>query len=543
VLKACFGEIELHALYIEESMQSLIVIQDTKHFPYELKESAVSIGQSENNDIVLADDPEVSGSHCQIAQSADKRWFIKDGGSTNRTYLNESPVRKAALQSGDKLRIGQTVILFVDRSHGQKGEQSRLQNLLILQEINKALNSETDLSRLLELIMDMAIHLTQAERGFLVLIRNEQLTFKVARNIDYGAVKSPEFKISNSVIRRVVKTGQPMLTSNAQADLASFQSIVNQDVRSLLCVPLRIKRKILGTLYVDSRQRAASFSEQDKQLLAAFSDQAAIAIENARLLQETMETEAIRSELRVASRIQLALLPRKDPVVSGLEISGRMITAKEVGGDYYDYMSPPTKSGQSTDELFVAIGDVSGKGVPAGLVMVMARSVLRSLASSWDAPPAELMTEVNRILKPDLKPGMFMSMLLGRYNPANGQFLLCGCGHERPLVFRAAGRDVQAFDAGGIVLGVVAEIGAMLNDIEIDLAVGDQLLLYTDGVTEAMDENGQQYGIQRLMQIFSRYGDKRPSELIETILADVATHRGNAEQNDDITLIALGRCG
>ena len=522
-------------------MQSLIVIKGTKHFPYELGEASVTVGQSAENDIVL-DDPEVSTRHCQVARGSDKRWIIRDGGSTNGTFLNENPIRKAALESGDKIRVGQTVILFVDRSRTKnQNEQSRLQNLLILQEINKALNSETDLPRLLELIMDMAIHLTGAQRGFLVLVRGEQLTFKVARNIDYNSVKAPEFKISNSVIRRVVKTGQPILTSNAQADLANFQSIVNQDVRSLLCVPLRVKKKILGTLYVDSQQRAASFTEQDKELLGAFSDQAAIAIENARLLQETMETEAIRSELRVASRIQLALLPRKDPVVPGLEISGRMITAKEVGGDYYDYMRPPAEPGQSSDDLFVAIGDVSGKGVPAGLVMVMARSVLRSLASSWDAPPGELMTEVNRILKPDLKPGMFMSMLLGRYFTDSGRFLLCGCGHERPLVFRAAGRDVQAYDAGGIVLGVVPDIGAMLNDIEIELAVGDQLLLYTDGVTEAMSEDGQQFGIQRVMQLFSRYGDRSPSELIDIILRDIEKHRGKAEVNDDITLIALRR--
>jgi serine phosphatase RsbU (regulator of sigma subunit) len=523
-------------------MQSLIVIKGTKHYPYELEEGSVAIGQGEGNDIVLDDDPEVSGTHCQVLLNSDKRWILRDEGSTNGTYLNDTLVRKATLQSGDKLRVGQTVILFVDRSRGSnKGEHSRLQNLLILQEINKALNSETDLGRLLELIMEMAIHLTHAQRGFLVLVKGEQLTFKVARNIDYGAVKSPEFKISNSVIRRVVKTGQPMLTSNAQADLSSFQSIVNQDVRSLLCVPLRIKKKILGTLYVDSQQRAVSFSEHDKELLAAFSDQAAIAMENARLLKETMEAEAIRSELRVASRIQLALLPREDPFVPGLEISGRMITAKEVGGDYYDYMSPPVEPGQKSEDLFVAIGDVSGKGVPAGLVMVMARSVLRSLASSWDAPPCELMTEVNRILKPDLKPGMFMSMLLGRYSVDRGTFVLTGCGHERPLVFRADKRDVQAFDAGGIVLGVVADIGPMLADIEIELAIGDQLLLYTDGVTEAMNEAGEQYGIQRLMHMFSSFGHSSAPDLVDTILADIERHRGQAERNDDITLIALAR--
>ena len=135
-------------------MQSLIVIKGTKHFPYELASRSVTIGQGSGNDIVL-DDPEVSAKHCQVRLNSEKRWVLQDGGSTNGTYLNESLVRKATLQSGDKLRVGQTIILFVDRSRGQsKGQENRLQNLLILQEINKALNSETDLERLLELEFD-----------------------------------------------------------------------------------------------------------------------------------------------------------------------------------------------------------------------------------------------------------------------------------------------------------------------------------------------------------------------------------------------------
>lgn len=524
---------------MKNTRQTLIVIKEGKHFPRELTES-VSLGSGDDNTIVL-DDPEVSSHHCRVEGPKDGRWTLVDCESTNGTYLNENQIKSAELSSGDKIRVGQTVILFVDRSV-EKGEslQSRLQNLLILQEINKALNSETDLSRLLELIMDMAIHLTQAERGFLVFVRGDQLSFKVARNIEYEAVKSPEFKISNSVIRRVVKTGEPVLTSNAQADLASFQSIVNQDVRSLLCVPLRVKQKILGTLYVDSRQRQASFTEQDKELLLAFSDQAAIALENARLLKETMETEAMRSELRVASRIQLALLPREAPNLNRLQVAGRMITAKEVGGDYFDFITPPDVE-PGLDEIYVAIGDVSGKGVPAGLVMVMARSVLRSLVSSWDATPADILTEVNRILKPDLKAGMFMSMIFGRWLEESGCFQICGCGHERPLVFRREGRDVQAYDAGGIVLGVVPDIGNMLNDIEIKLAAGDQLLFYTDGVTEAMNEEGEQFGLRNLMLSLSRNGDLEPEGLVNAILDDISQHRGDAEPNDDITLIAIRR--
>jgi sigma-B regulation protein RsbU (phosphoserine phosphatase) len=520
-------------------MQSLIVIQGSKRDRFELHSSPVRIGSSPNNDLVVAEDQEVSANHCRVERDERQRWILRDDGSTNGTFLNDTPVRVARLQSGDRIRLGQSVLLFIDRV---VGAQSRLQNLQILQEVNKALNSETDLARLLELIMDLAIHLTQAQRGFLVEVRDKQLNFKVARNIGYEAIESPEFKISNSVIRQVTRSGQPVLTSDAQADLASFQSIVKQEIRSLLCVPLRVKGRIIGTVYVDSHQEAVGFTEQDKELLQAFSDQAAIAIENARLLKETKESEAMRGELRVASRIQLALLPRQDPTIPGFEVTGSMLTAKEVGGDYYDYIAPlEGEDEDAPDDRYIAIGDVSGKGVPAGLVMVMARSVLRSLASSWEASPAELLAEVNRLLKPDLKPGMFMSMLLGRVFAAEGVVRLCGCGHERPLVFRARGGNVQAYDCGGIVLGVMPDVGSLLNDIDISLEPGDQLLLYTDGVTEAMNSRHEQYSLPRLMRTFARHGHSSPRELVAAILDDLARHRGEAEVNDDITLIALRR--
>lgn len=151
------------------------------------------------------------------------------------------------------------------------------------------------------------------------------------------------------------------------------------------------------------------------------------------------------------------------------------------------------------------------------------------------------MVEVNRILKPDMKPGMFMSMLLGRMYVDQGLVRLCGCGHERPLVYRANKRKVQAYDAGGMVLGVVPDLGPILNDIDIELAPGDQLLLYTDGVTEAMNEFNKPYGLQRLMKIFAKYGHYKPRQLIAVLIEDLQRHRGTAEQNDDVTLIVIRR--
>jgi phosphoserine phosphatase RsbU/P len=523
------------------AMPRLILMRGAQYRFHEVKGPKTRVGAHAENDLVIEGDPDVSRWHCTLSADGGK-WTIKDKGSRTGTFLNGTKVEEAGLAWGDRIRIGQAVAFFVadGQEAGEQGRvQRRLTNALILQEINKELNRETDQDQLLELIMDTAIHLIRAERGFLILVKGDQLEFKVARNIDYGLVQSPEFKISNSVIRRVVKTAEPVLTSNAQMDLRDLKSIAALDLRSLLCVPLRTRSLgVIGTLYLDSHSPDSQFDDEGRDLLMAFSDQAAIAIENARLLGEAKQKEAILSELRVAHRIQLALLPREDPKVPGLEISGTMQTAQEVGGDYFDYIWGPPVHGARN--LYVAIGDVSGKGVPAGLVMVMARSVLRSLVGRGGLPRAVL-RESNLILKQDLKPGMFMSLLLATIDVATGRLLLAGCGHERPLVYRAADRRVERLETGGLVLGVVPDLGPYIEEVRVALAPGDQVLFYTDGVTEAQGPSREQYGLPRLERLLSEQGHLPPAQLVPTIQRALAAHGAGAEQHDDITLIAVRR--
>jgi serine phosphatase RsbU (regulator of sigma subunit) len=519
-------------------MPRAIVMRGGLHHRFYELQPRTRVGAHPDNDIVVEGDPDVSRWHCTISETKG-RWAVRDKGSRTGTYLNGTHVSDAELAYGDRIRLGQTIVLFVPADGTEVDRTARrLSSLLILQEINKELNSETELAPLLERIMDTAIHLIRADRGFLILVRDQQLEFKVARNIDYGVVQSPEFKISSSVIRRVVKTGEPILTSNAQFDLRDLKSIAALDLRSLLCVPLRAKGRVVGTLYLDSQSQRGQFDDEGRDLLMAFADQAAIAIENARLLREAKDKESILSELRVASRIQLALLPRDEPEVPGIEISGRMRTAQQVGGDYFDYIWGPTV--HDTRNLYLAIGDVSGKGVPAGLVMVMARSVLRSLVGRGGLPRAVL-RETNAILKQDLKPGMFMSLLLAYLDVATGRLLLAGCGHERPLVYRAAERRVEKVDTGGLVLGVVPDIGPYIEEQRLALGPGDQILFYTDGVTEAVDPASAQFGIDRLAALLAEHGHLSPRDLIATVLTALDAHARGAEQHDDITLIAVRR--
>jgi len=521
-------------------MPRLIVMRGAHHQFHDMVGERTTLGAHDDNDVVVDGDAGVSRWHCTITRR-DGSYRLKDRGSRTGTFLNGSRVEKADLSYGDRMRLGHTVVIFTSTGRKQKDERTarRLSNLLILQEITKELNTESDRGQLLELIMDTAIQLVGAERGFLVLVKGSQLEFKVARNIDAEEVKSPEFKISNTVIRNVVKSAEPILTSNAQFDLKDFKSIAALELRSLLCVPLRVKSKTIGTLYLDSMAHGSQFDEEARDLLMAFSDQAAIALENARLLREAKEKESILSELRVASRIQVALLPRKDPEIEGMEISGRMMTAQEVGGDYFDYIWGPTVNGERN--LNVAIGDVSGKGVPAGLVMVMARSILRSLVARGGARPRDVLHECNRLLKQDLKPGMFMSMLLATVHGPTGRLLIAGCGHERPLLYRAKSRTVERIEVGGLVLGVVPDNDQYLEELEVALEPGDQVLLYTDGVTEHVDDTKNQFGMDRLERLLQQGGGESPSRLVKKVLSSLEVHARGAIQHDDITLIAIRR--
>lgn len=346
--------------------------------------------------------------------------------------------------------------------------------------------------------------------------------------------------VSRTIARKVFERKKAILCHDAREDsrFADAQSIANLRLSAFMVAPLLYgEEEVFGFLQL---QGTKQFSRDDLDLLAALASSAALFLKNVQLFEsvarEVKEREAIHSELRIASRIQTQLLPKADPSLSWLELSGRMKTAKEVGGDYFDYLTGPN------GELYVVIGDVAGKGVPAGLVMVMARSILHSLvARSGGGDPRTIAVETNRLLKKDLKPGMFLSLLIGRCDDARGAIRFAGCGHERPLVYRAARKQVEQLDLRGTVLGVLPDITGHVAEAEVTLGPGDHVLLFTDGVNEAMDPAGQQYSVARLTRMLAEYGKLAPAELIRAIDTDLSLHARGADQHDDITMIALRR--
>lgn len=297
-------------------MAKLIILRGDQHRIFDLKDHVTSVGRAPDNALWL-DDPSLSRRHCEFRQSGGG-WVLRDLGSFNGSFVNNLSVSEQRLQPGDRIQVGSTVLYFVP-TPGEAGtgsiptgapldatqsEDSReatsrkLRNFMALLEITKAVNSELAKDRLLEMIVDKAIELIHAERGFLILLQDGQPVFKVARKKDRTIIQNPEKQISTSVLEGVTKTGEPVITINAQNDLGAFMSIVALEVRSLLCVPLKVKEKILGAVYVDSHVSEQEFNEESLNLLQAFADQAAIALENARLYDEVMESREQEKRVR-----------------------------------------------------------------------------------------------------------------------------------------------------------------------------------------------------------------------------------------------------
>jgi adenylate cyclase len=297
-------------------LAKLIILRGDQHRIFELKDVSTTIGRAPDNGLWL-DDPSLSRRHCEI-RKAGAYFMLKDLGSFNGTFCNNLAVAgEQTLKPGDRIQVGSTILYYVPSEGDGVGSESgivrvtgatsdetqqmsrKMRNFAALLDITKKVNSELNKDALLEIIIDKAIELIHAERGFLILVENGVNVFKVARRHDKTLIVNPERQISRSVLKSVVETGEPVLTIDAQKDLSGMSgTIASLEIRSLLCVPLRAKEKVLGCIYVDSHVAEQEFGEEALNLLQAMADQSAIAMENARLYDEVMASRENEKKVR-----------------------------------------------------------------------------------------------------------------------------------------------------------------------------------------------------------------------------------------------------
>ena len=409
-------------------------------------------------------------------------------------------------------------------------------HLATLYEISQIINSTLDLNEVLDLVMSQVTIVTGAERGFLMLRNNEdgQMAFRVARGIDQQDIEDPDFQVSRSVVNRVASTGRPVLTDNAAQDMrfSGMKSIMIKGLRSVLCVPLQVKGRTTGLVYVDNRLHAGIFDENDLDLLVAFANQAAIAIENARLYQMAVEKGRMEQELQMAREIQRSLLPAEPPDLPGYELAADWQAAREVAGDFYDFIELT-----ESDQLGVLIADVSDKGAPAAIYMAVARSLIRGNAAGASTP-LEAIRRANRQIVADSRAGMFVTAFYLLFSPNSGRVRYVNAGHNLPLLRRASGEIVE-LEMGGMALGWFVE--NPLVERELILEPGDLLVLYTDGVTDACNVAQEEFGLQRLWNLVATCGELGAEETLDCINRAVSRFVGDAPAADDITLVVIRR--
>ncbi len=348
-------------------------------------------------------------------------------------------------------------------------------------------------------------------------------------------IRKHAVEVGDGLIGRAWKDEQPLFRADA-ADAPELARLSGTSfaTTSVMVTPLLYGKQNMGVLALGNGPKAAPFTQSDFIVFKSIAEQSAFALYNAVIYSEANEKKRLDHDLQIARDIQRILLPSESPSIEGFEICGLNIPASHVSGDYFDYLKV------DDDRLGVAIADVSGKGVPASLIMAICRSVLRSQAPG-NPSPSDVLKKVNRQLYPDIKEDMFISMAYLIFDHVRATVTLCRAGHDAPLLYRRATEELTPIKPPGLVLGI--DSGNVFDRITGDLAVplerDDCLLLYTDGVTEALDGNGDEFGPERMMNSVRESAQKGAQAMIDRLLEDLRAFVGTTPQNDDITLIAI----
>jgi len=303
---------------------------------------------------------------------------------------------------------------------------------------------------------------------------------------------------------------------------------------SAMLVPLLFARQNLGVIAIANGPLSAAFTEADFSTFKAIAEQSAFALYNAMIYLLADEKKRMDSDLQVAQEIQRILLPSGSPSVRNYEIDGINMPARQMSGDYYGYIRV------DADRWGVAIADVSGKGVPASLIMAMCRSVLRGQATGKTSA-ADVLNQVNRQIYPDIKEDMFISMAYLLLDENSGNITLCRAGHDAPLLYEAKTGSVRKLNPPGMAIGIDSGtvFERVTKDFQLQMESGDCLVLYTDGVTEALDAAGDEYGIQRMTDCIQASASEGAVAVRKRLTDDLMGFIGNNSQNDDITLIVI----
>ncbi len=528
-----------------------------------LEGESISLGRSGIAQLSFPDDTGLSRLHLAFERDGDDDWALRDLGSKNGTMLNGVKLAdRTPLKSGDRIAAGHLILIYdnpnarvvkpvvvfdaqsettasttastivsdltgIFRAGAAPGPAETLAatHVSALIRAGNELAGNRPLQELFPFILDLAIEAVKAGRGVLMTLEHGEL---VAR-----ANKGEGFRISSAVRDRVLNTGVSVLVRDTSLDdaLKERRSIVEQNIRTLMAVPLQTRDQIIGIIYVDSPSLAREFSRDDLNLLTVMANVAAIRIEQARFAEMEQARIVMARELDQAAEIQQRFLPSVAPAIRGLDLAGHNAPCRTVGGDYYDFFP----YGES--RVAMVLGDVSGKGMPASLLMMGLQARVQVMIEEPQSL-AEVVTRLNRITCANIPTNRFITLFFCILDGDTGELTYCNAGHNPPVIVRSTGEHEQ-LPGGGPVVGILRTIE--YKEYRAHLGPGDVLVIYSDGVTEAANPAGDEFDIDGLAAAVTPHRSEAAANIISEINKAVLVFTAGAPQADDITLIAARR--
>lgn len=539
----------------------------------------ITIGRSARNDLCIPD-PFASRVHAEVRKEGDE-YILQDLGSANGTLYNGAPVGgPLSLTPGGRIQIGETEIIFDDQSllmgatmitdnnsqpemeatialnsadrttsglleaiegartqpdpEKPKERRDRQSDLLaLISKVGVTLLASATLNETLQQIAALVFEAVPADRC-LIMMRDEgseELKVSVARLRDrQGNVG--EIRVSRTIMEEVIGKGKSVLTSDAQHDPRFMSSTTTlQGIHSVLAVPLGVGEKVFGIIYADSPIAEGRFTEDHLKVLTTLASVAAIRVENARLLEEQIDRQRLEHELQLASEIQQRFQPTAPPQVAGYELQGISFPCYEIGGDYYDFIE------REDGRLVITLGDVSGKGTAAALLMSSLHAAVHAQASSHDSL-VETISAVNRYLAENIPSNRFVTLFYAELDPRTGALSFLNAGHNPPLIVHEAG-TVEQLSSGGLPLGIKPD--ALFREGRTQMQPGDVLVIYSDGVSEAGNPQGEEFGVKRLSDTVARNIESSAAGIRDRIEAALTKFAEGTAAADDITLVIVKR--
>jgi serine phosphatase RsbU (regulator of sigma subunit) len=407
-----------------------------------------------------------------------------------------------------------------------------VQELSILNDLARAIGGSLDPQEIINTIIRRSLRAINAEQGVITLVDQEandpMKTF--VRAMD-SSVEHEEFHLTQSLLGWMHLNKKPLLVNSPRTD-DRFRGVTWDDsISTLVCVPMMIKSELKGVITAYNKKGGAGFTEDEQRLLSIIAAQSAQVVENARLNERERQLLKMQEEIRLASKIQNDLLPKAAPDIPGYEIAGRSIPAQVVGGDYFDFIPV------NDHRLAICVGDVSGKGLPASLLMANTQATLRG--QTFINPSAhECMERSNKLLFDSTSPDKFVTMFYSVLDVSSHQLSYSNAGHDIPYLLSPAG-PLKRLNVGGVPLSMLEQFP--FQEETIAMQPGDLLVICSDGIPEAMDVNQVQFTDEKLSLLLDTLRAASAVDVIDGIVAAVRKHAGTAPQADDMTVVVVKR--